>query len=100
MNTFYRHFRQTILQKDYTLCGVVSSKGNLLVGLAICNPQDQFVKKLGREMAYDHAHVQPIAELVIPEGEYAGHIFHEFVNNITPNSTFKSKVHLGDIIYN
>ena len=32
MNTHYRHFRETFLAKNYTYCGVVNSKGNLMIG--------------------------------------------------------------------
>ena len=99
MNTHYRHFRETFLAKNYTFCGVVSSKGHLLVGLAICNPTDMFVKATGRETAFAHAHTHTIAELVIPEGDYSGHVFHDFVNKFTPAGCFKSKVSLGEIIY-
>ena len=98
MNTHYRHFRDLVLQKDYTYCGVVSNKGHLLIGLAILNPKDAFVKSTGREKSYEHAHTQTSAELVIPEGEYSGHVFHEFVNNFLPVSTFHEKIYLDDIV--
>ena len=98
MNTHYRHFRDLLLQKTYTYCGVVSNKGHLLIGLAILNPKDVFVKAIGREQSYAHAHTQPVAELVIPEGVYAGHVFHEFANNFLPLNTFHTKIYLDDIL--
>ena len=99
MNTHYRHFRETFLAKNYTYCGLVNSKGNLMIGLAVCNPSDAFCKATGRETAFAHAHTQTIAELVIPAGDYSGHVFHDFVNSLMPAGCFKSKVSLGEITY-
>ena len=84
MDVHYRHFRNDPLQKDYTLCGVVSNKGTLLIGLAIRNPKDMFVKSLGREVSYGHAHMSPVAELVMPTDKYSGHVFAEFAKSFVP----------------
>ena len=99
MNTHYRHFRETFLAKNYTFCGVVNSKGNLMIGLAVTNPADMFVKETGRSVAYEHVHIKPLVELVIPEGVYSGHVFHDFVNTFIPDVCFKDKVSLGEIIH-
>ena len=70
------------------MCGVVNTRGNLMVGMAVLNPTDAFVKRTGREVAFEHAHISPVAELVIPEGEYSGHVFHQFINSFIPVATF------------
>lgn len=98
MNTHYRHFRETLLQKNHTFCGVVNTSGHLMIGLAITNPKDMFVKEIGRSTSYENAHIKPIVELVIPEGQYSGHVFHEFINNMFPSQTFKDKIELGTTI--
>ena len=98
MNTHYRHFRESILQKNHTFCGVVNKSGNLMIGLAVANPKDMFVKEIGRDVAYKSAHFKPIAVLVIHRGEYSCHVFHEFVNNMYPAATFKRRVHVGATI--
>lgn len=98
MNTHYRHFRESILQKNHTFCGVVNTAGNLMIGLAVTNPTDMFVKEIGRGVAYENAHIKPIAVLVIQDGDYSGHAFHEFVNNMYPAATFKRRVHVGATI--
>ena len=88
MNTHYRHRRKTHITKDHTFCGVVNTAGNLMIGLAVCNPKDAFEKKVGRETAFAHAHTKTLFELVIPEGVYSGHVFHEFVNGYIPNEVY------------
>ena len=98
MNTHYRHFRRSLLQKDHTFCGVVNTAGHLMIGLAVCNPKDMFEKKLGRETSYSAAHLTPVATLAIPDGEYSGHVFHEFINNFYHGSTFHKRVAIGEVI--
>ena len=94
MNAHYRHFRETLLQKNYTLCGVESTKGTVLVGLAVCHPADgstqgdQFSRKVGREVSYEHAHLSPIAELVVQEGDSAEYTFYRFASTTLPKQTF------------
>lgn len=101
MNTFYRHFRKGVNElvkgKDITVCGVQTSKDKLLIGIAICNSEDQFVKKEGREVAFDNAHLNYLVELDL-DGEYSGRVFHDFFNELMVYGPFKHVNQLKRIV--
>ena len=98
MNTHYRHYRATLLQKDYSLCGVETNKNTVLVGLAVCHPGDAtnkadiFSRKVGRENAFENAHLKPIAELTVQEGDSAEYTFYKFASQVLPKQTFHRAV--------
>ena len=62
-----------------TICGIWDTEKNTMsFGYAKCSPNDQFVKKIGRELAYNRALEKPIVIVYISENEYVSDVF---INN-------------------
>ncbi len=51
-----------------TICGIWDTEKNTMAyGAALCSPEDQFVKKTGRELAYIRALEKPITTVYIKD---------------------------------
>lgn len=59
-----------------SICGVLDTETNILkIGCARCSPKDQFIKKIGRKLAYDRALSNPMVTLTLTDGEVMSHVF-------------------------
>lgn len=65
---FY-NIRKPVPKPRITICGIWDTEKNTMsYGAAICSPEDQFVKKTGRMLAYERALSNPIRVIDIPRG--------------------------------
>lgn len=97
---FYTHKRKTIFNKDYTVCGIVvdyMTHQELFIGVAICSPEDSFVKAEGRQIAYEKAQVNPFTKLVINE-KTPLHTFLDFVDTFMPIDALYERMYIDLIV--
>lgn len=99
---FYTHRRKNVFHKDYTLAGVVVETTlewsdssytieELHIGLAVCSPEDNFSKQVGRELAEQRAKTTPLVKLVISE-DTPLHTFLAFAESFLPDSAVFEKI--------
>lgn len=59
-----------------TVCGVWNTETNVMTfGIATCSVNDTFVKKIGRELAYERALNNPVKSVDVNEGESVADLF-------------------------
>lgn len=72
-----------------TVCGVYDeSTGKLNIGISRCSEEDNFVKKIGKELAYNRAVHKPYITVQLPIGSKFSKIFYDLARNLVKDKTF------------
>ena len=59
-----------------TICGIWDTEKNTMsYGYAVCSPEDQFEKKVGRKLAYDRAISKPCVTIYVSDNDSVSKIF-------------------------
>lgn len=83
--------------KQYTLAGVVDEETlEIRVGVSVCK-EDNFNKKVGRELAVKAALEKPIA-ILHPEGDYTLKPFLNFAHNVIPQAAVATKFYIDLVV--
>lgn len=72
-----------------TVCGIYDeSTGKLNIGIARCSEKDNFVKKVGKELAYNRAVNNPYITVQLPVGSKFSNLFYDIAKNLVKTKTF------------
>lgn len=80
-----------------TVCGIVNDR-TIQIGYTIRRIDDQFVKKVGREIAYERARNEPSHIIKLKESDNAGIIFKHIANQIIIDNEASYLLHDNKII--
>lgn len=87
----YKDVEYTVYKQPpvITVCGVYDeSTGKLNIGLARCSEKDNFVKKVGKELAYNRAINTPYIIVQLPIGSKFSNIFYDIAKTLVKTKTF------------
>jgi hypothetical protein len=110
---FYKHGRQNIFHKDYTVCGkvveIVTQSGpgddysivsyELHIGIAVCHDEDTFTKKVGTSLAFERASTNPILKIAL-KGDRSYMQYKTFVDNFIPEQALYTKIIVDTVLSN
>lgn len=59
-----------------TVCGIFDNETKVLkIGYSRCSPKDIFIKKIGKELAYNRAKSNPVITMILSDNEVLSHVF-------------------------
>jgi len=109
---FYKHGRQNVFHKDYTVCGkvvevaTIAEAGNgglvevvsyeLHVGVSVVHHLDTFCKKTGTKLAFERASTNPILKIAL-KGDRSYMQYKSFVDNFIPEQALYTQ-HIVDTL--
>jgi len=63
-----------------TICAIFNEETNVLsLGVSRCSPKDVFVKKVGKELAYNRAMTNPQMTIKLSKGERFSPVFYDLI---------------------
>lgn len=80
---FYFHFQKVEGKRGMTVCAIPDGESNVNVGIAICNPKDNYNKRAGRKIAMTRAKSVPV--------KFKVHDFDELKDKVADLVTCKMK---------